>query len=77
MNKNYLKELLKTFKEKQEKRQTQEIINSFNVTEKNGKLYIMSGMRAVEAISPDMSAEDIICLLNKCRKAHLDYTKNE
>lgn len=72
-----IKRLFKSLQDKNTERnkkiQKQEIIERFNVCEKNEELYIVNGSNAIYKISNDMSTKDIIEKLIQMRKDALSY----
>lgn len=71
--KRFFKSLQDKSTERNKKIQKQEIIERFNVCEKNEELYIINGSNAVYKISNDMSTKDIIEKLIQMRKDVLSY----
>lgn len=62
-------------KEKQKKQHEQIEANAFNITEKNGVIYIIAGTRAIKTIPQEATALDIVNMLKECRKAQMNYIK--
>lgn len=71
--KRFFKSLQDKNTERNKKIQKQEIIERFNVCEKNEELYIVNGSNAIYKISNDMSTKDIIEKLIQMRKDALSY----
>ena len=71
--KRFFKSLQDKSTERNKKIQKQEIIERFNVCEKNEELYIVNGSNAIYKISNDMSTKDIIEKLVQMRKDALSY----
>lgn len=71
--KRFFKSLQDKNTERNKKIQKQEIIERFNVCEKNEELYIVNGSNAIYKISNDMSTKDIIKKLIQMRKDALSY----
>ena len=71
--KRFFKSLQDKNTERNKKIQKQEIIERFNVCEKNEELYIVNGSNAIYKISNDMSTKDIIEKLVQMRKDALSY----
>lgn len=71
--KRFFKSLKDKNTERNKKIQKQEIIERFNVCEKNEELYIVNGSNAIYKISNDMSTKDIIEKLIQMRKDALSY----
>lgn len=71
--KRFFKSLQDKSTERNKKIQKQEIIERFNVCEKNEELYIVNGSNAIYKISNDMSTKDIIEKLIQMRKDALSY----
>ena len=71
--KRFFKYLQDKSTERNKKIQKQEIIERFNVCEKNEELYIVNGSNAIYKISNDMSTKDIIEKLIQMRKDALSY----
>lgn len=71
--KRFFKSLQEKSTERNKKIQKQEIIERFNVCEKNEELYIVNGSNAIYKISNDMSTKDIIEKLIQMRKDALSY----
>ena len=71
--KRFFKSLQDKNTERNTKIQNQEIIERFNVCEKNEELYIVNGSNAIYKISNDMSTKDIIEKLIQMRKDALSY----
>lgn len=71
--KRFFKSLQDKNTERNKKIQKQEIIERFNVCEKNEELYIVNGSTAIYKISNDMSTKDIIEKLIQMRKDALSY----
>lgn len=65
--------LWESYKNRQRQQKQQEEKNAFNITERNGVIYIMAGMRAIKAIEEEAKASEIIFMLDECRKAQLKY----
>ena len=71
--KRFFKSLQDKNTERNKKIQKQEIIERFNVCEKNEELYIVNGSNAIYKISNDISTKDIIEKLIQMRKDALSY----
>lgn len=71
--KRFFKSLQDKNTERNKKIQKQEIIERFNVCEKNEELYIVNGSNAIYKISNDVSTKDIIEKLIQMRKDALSY----
>lgn len=71
--KRFFKSLQDKNTERNKKIQKQEIIERFNVCEKNEELYIVNGSNAIYKVSNDMSTKDIIEKLIQMRKDALSY----
>lgn len=71
--KRFFKSLQDKSTERNKKIQKQEIIERFNVCEKNEELYIVNGSNAIYKISNDMSTKNIIEKLIQMRKDALSY----
>lgn len=72
---NIIQRLWETHKTKQKKQHEIEEKSAFNITEKDSIIYIMAGCRAIKAIDDNSTAKDIICMLNECRQAQINFTK--
>lgn len=71
--KRFFKSLQDKNTERNKKIKKQEIIERFNVCEKNEELYIVNGSNAIYKISNNMSTKDIIEKLIQMRKDALSY----
>ena len=70
-----IKNLWKNHKEKQKELHKQEEKSAFNITEKDGSIYIIAGSRAIKEIDYNTTALDIVKMLEECRNAQINFTK--
>lgn len=62
-------------KKKHQKQLEYEQTSAFNITEKNGVIYIMAGQRAIQKIPKELTAKEILIILEDCRNAQLEFNK--
>lgn len=73
--KKRISNLWNSYKNKQESNRKQEEMRAFNITEKDGNIYIIAGMKAIKVIDSYATAYDIVKALNECREAQLQFNK--
>ena len=72
-----IKSIWSDHKEKHQKNQEKEQASAFNITEKNGIIYVTAGVRAIRTIDKNMTASDIVKVLEDCRKAQINFIKDK
>ena len=70
---NKLKLWWHAHRERQRLARQRAIADQFNVTERNGKLYIMCNGTAVQAVASYASINEALQILDNARKTALDY----
>lgn len=55
----------------------EEVNEEYNVTERNGNLYLMVGNRAAVKIEGQTTVTEVISMIKKARNAQIDFKKNE
>lgn len=72
-----IKKLMMSYKARQLQKQKEEINHSYNITEKNGIIYITTGYKAIKVVNPEDKVSDILKALEDSRKAQLAYIETK
>ena len=54
-----------------------EVNEDYNVTERNGNLYLLVGSRVAVTFDDTSTVADVIATIRKARNAQIDFKKNE
>lgn len=62
---------------KEKERINAEVNEDYNVTERNGNLYLIVGSRAAAKFDGTSTVTEVIATIRKARNAQIDFKKNE
>lgn len=63
--------------QQRKERISMEVSEDYNITERNGNLYLIVGSRAVAKFDGTSTVTEVIATIRKARNAQIDFKKNE
>lgn len=63
--------------QQRKERISMEVSEDYNVTERNGNLYLIVGSRAAAKFDGTSTVTEVIATIRKARNAQIDFKKNE